>query len=60
MWVLCLLAWYEKNKSTQQKHTFTYQKECTTTQKTKAFYDIWAGNGVVLLSKEKISKGGDK
>jgi len=54
------LAWYEKNKSTQQKHTFTNQKECTATQKTKAFYDIWAGNGVVLLSKEKISKGGDK
>jgi len=34
------------------------------TQKTRtglvAFYDIRPGNGVGLLSKEKISKGGDK
>jgi len=58
-----LLAWYGTKLSlTQQKHTFTNQKKCTTTQKTKAskglvtFYDIWRGNGLGLFSKEKISK----
>jgi len=52
----------------QQKHAFTNQKKCTTTQnkhkKLKlglvAFYDTRSGNGAGLLSKEKISKGGDK
>jgi len=59
-----LLAWYRK---TQQKHSFTNQKKCTTTQnrykKLKpglvAFYDIRPGKGAGLFSKEK-DKGRDK
>jgi len=48
------LAWYGKKLNpTQQKHTFTNQKKCTTTQKTKpglvATYDIWSGNGEGLI-----------
>jgi len=47
----------EKLSLTQQKHSFTNQKKCTTTQnkhkKLKpglvASYDIWPGNGVGLL-----------
>ena len=67
------ISWVGMTKKlnlTQQKHAFTNQKKCkpTTTQnkhkKTKAtfsrFYDIPPGNQAGLLSKEKISKGGDK
>jgi len=58
----------EKINLTQQKHTFTNRKKCTTTQnkhkKLKpglaAFYDIQPGKGVGLFSKEKISMGGDE
>ena len=61
------LVWKKLNL-TQEKHAFTDQKKCTTTQnkhkKLKpgllAFYDIRAGNGAGLFWKEKISKGGDK
>jgi len=63
------LVWKKPNL-TQQKHTFTNQKKCITTQnrhkKLKpglpvvAFYDIQPGNGAGLFSKEKISKGEDK
>jgi len=43
----------EKLNLTQQKHTFTNQKKCTTTQNKHkklepglvASYDIWPGNG---------------
>jgi len=59
------LVW-EKLNLTQQKHAFTNQKKCTTTQnKYKkpnlgliAFYDMRPGNGADLFSKEKINKGG--
>jgi len=52
-----LLAWYGKTKLTQQKHTFTSQKKCTTTQnKHKRLkpglvvsYDIRPGNGAGLF-----------
>jgi len=53
-----LLAWYGKKQNlTQQKHTFTNQKKCTTTEnkhkKLKpglaASYDIWPGNEVGLF-----------
>jgi len=63
------LAWYGiKVSLTQQKHAFTNQKKCNTTQnkhkKLKsglvAFYDTRAVNGAGLFSKEKISKVGDK
>jgi len=52
------LAWYGKNLNlTQQKHTFTSDKKCTT-QKLKpglvTFYDIWLQKGACLFSKEKI------
>jgi len=63
------LAWYWKKLNlSQQKHAFTNQKKCTTTQnkKTKtekqlkpglvAFYEIRPGNGAFLCSKEKTSK----
>jgi len=61
------LVWKKLNL-TQQKHTFTNQKKCTTTQNKQlklkpglvAFYNILPGNGAGLFSKEKISKGGDK
>jgi len=60
-------AVWKKLNVTQQKHAFIHQKKCTTTQNNKklkpslvAFYDIRPGNGAGLLSKEKISKGGDK
>jgi len=48
----------EKNLNlTQQKHTFTSDKKCTT-QKLKprlvTFYDIWPRKGACLFSKEKI------
>jgi len=39
----------EKLNLTPQKHTFTNQKKCTTTQKTKASYDMRPGNGVGLF-----------
>jgi len=47
----------EKQNLTQQKHTFTNQKKCTTTQdkhkKLKpglvASYDVWPGNGEGLF-----------
>jgi len=47
----------EKQNLTQQKHTFTNQKKCATTQnkhkKLKpglvASYDIWLANGVGLF-----------
>jgi len=56
------LVWKKLNL-TQQKHAFTKQQKCTTTQnkhkKTKAwflvaFYDIWPGNRAAIL------KGKDK
>jgi len=58
----------EKLNRTQQKHAFTNQKKCTTTQNkhkklepgSVAFYDSQPGNGADLFSKEEISKGGDK
>jgi len=59
----------KKLNLTQQKHAFTNQEKCTTTQnkhtqKLKpglvAFYDIPPVNGAGLFSKENISKGGDK
>jgi len=61
------LVWKKLNL-TQQKHAFTNQKKCTTTQnkhkKLKpglvAFYDIRPGNGAGLFSKEKTSKERDK
>jgi len=59
------LVWKKLNL-TQQKHVFTSQKKCITTQTQKqksglvAFYDIRPGNGAGLFSKEKIRKGGDK
>ena len=54
----------EKINLTQQKHAFTNQKKCSTTQnkhkKIKpglgAFYNIRPGNGAGLFSKKKISK----
>jgi len=57
-----------KLNPTQQKHAFTNQKKCTTTQNKNrklkpglvAFYDMRPGNGVGLCSKKKISKRGDK
>jgi len=60
------LVWKKLNL-TQQKHAFSNRKKCTATQnkckKLKpglvAFYDIRPGNEMGLLSKEKISKGGD-
>jgi len=64
-----LLAWYGKKLNlTQQKHAFTNQKKCTTTQNkhkklksgSVAFYDIQAGNGAGLFPKEKMSKEEDK
>jgi len=59
------MAWKKLNL-TKQKHAFTSEKKCTTTQnKPKklnpglvAFYDIRPGNGAGLFSKKKISKGG--
>jgi len=61
------LVWKKLNL-TQQKHAFTNQKKCTTTQnklkKLKpglvAFYDIRRGKTAGIFSKKKISKGGDK
>jgi len=58
------LVWKKLNL-TQQKHAFTNQKKCTTTQNKHkpglvALYDIRPGNGAGLFSKEKISKGGDE
>jgi len=55
------LVW-NKLKLTQQKHAFTNQKKCTTTEnklkKLKpglvAFYDKWPINGAGIFSKEKI------
>jgi len=52
------------NQTQQQKHAFTNQKKCTTTQnkhkKLKpgfvAFYDIWPGNGAGIFSKEYLNK----
>jgi len=48
-----LLAWYWKLNLTQQKHTFTNQKKCSTTQKIKpglvVSYDIRPGNGEGLF-----------
>jgi len=65
-----LLAWYGPKKLNvkQQKHAFTNQKKCTTTQNKHkkltlglvAFYDTRPRNGAGLFSEEKISKGGDK
>jgi len=57
-----------KTNLTQQKHAFTNQKKCTTTQNQHkklrsglvVFYDIRPGNRAGLFSKEKISKGGGK
>jgi len=51
---------------TQQKHAFTNQKKCITTQNKQkklkaglvAFHDIRRRNEAGLLSKESISKGG--
>ena len=60
------LGMEKKLNLTQQKHVFTSQKKCITTQTQKqksglvAFYDIRPGNGAGLFSKEKIRKGGDK
>jgi len=52
----------KKLNTTQQKHTFTNQKTCTTTQKinTRNMWNLIAArvNGAGLFSKEKISKGG--
>jgi len=59
----------EKINLPQQKHTFTNEKKCTTTQNkhTKklkpglvAFHDIRPGNGMGLFSrkKEKVKKKG--
>jgi len=58
------LVWKKLNL-TQQKHAFTNQKKCTTTQNKHkpglvALYDIRPRNGAGLFSKEKISKGGDE
>jgi len=58
----------EKLNLTQQKHTFTNQKKCTTTQNKQkklkpglvAFYDIRPGNGAGLFSNKKVSKEVDK
>jgi len=56
----------KKLNLTQQKHTFTNQKKCTTTQKTKpglaAFYDIWPGNGAGLFKygRRQIRKSEEK
>jgi len=66
------ISWLGMGKKlnlTQQKHAYTSQKKCTTTQNkhTKklkpgfvAFYNVRPRNGAGLFSKEKISKGGDK
>jgi len=55
------LVWKKLNL-TQQKHAFTNQKKCTTTQKIKpglvAFYDIQPGNGAGTFTKESTSTGG--
>jgi len=61
------LVWKKLNLK-QQKHAFTNQHKCTTTQnkhkKTKVRYSCLlrhpAGNGEGLFSKEKISKGEEK
>ena len=58
----------EKLNLTQQKHAFTNQKKCTTTQNKHkrlkprwvTFYDIRPGNAAGLFSKEKISNVADK
>jgi len=60
-----LLAWCGKNP-TQQKHAFTNQNvlQHEIHKKPKpglvSFYDIRPGNVVGLISKENISKEGDK
>jgi len=60
-----LLALYGKKLNlTQQKHTFTNQKKCTTTQKTKATFTCllrhpaWKWSWSILKGKHK--QGRDK
>jgi len=50
---------WKKLNLTQQKHTFTNQKKCTTTQKSQVHRLLrhLLGNAAGLFSKEKISKG---